>query len=231
MTAALEEHLAAYADPGPEGLLFPAPEGGFLRLENFRRRVWTPATVAAGVAPLRVHDLRHTCASLAIAAGADVKVLQRMLGHASAALTLDRYGHLLPGQAQSVADRLDEMARAATAGCDHAGHLDHDGRSGARGSRRMSRPARIEAVEPLGGLRLRLTFSDGLVRELDLGPMLDGCLVALRDPVRLAEAKVDEVAGTVTWPDGFDLDPDVLHGDHPPAAGMGPIVIREHIGR
>lgn len=114
VTAALEVHLSAYADPGPEGLLFPAPEGGFLRLENFRRRVWTPATVAAGVAPLRLHDLRHTCASLAIAAGADVKVLQRMLGHASAALTLDRYGHLLPGQAQSVADRLDEMARAAT---------------------------------------------------------------------------------------------------------------------
>ncbi|MGH9041115.1 MAG: tyrosine-type recombinase/integrase [Acidimicrobiia bacterium] len=60
------------------------------------------------------HDLRHTCASLAIAAGADVKVLQRMLGHASAALTLDRYGHLMPGQAQSVADRLDEMARGAS---------------------------------------------------------------------------------------------------------------------
>lgn len=48
-----------------------------------------------------------------IAAGADVKVLQRMLGHASAALTLDRYGHLMPGQAESVADRLDQMARAA----------------------------------------------------------------------------------------------------------------------
>ena len=65
------------------------------------------------MAPLRIHDLRHTCASLAIAAGADVKVLQRMMGHASAALTLDRYGHLMPGQAHSVADRLDEMARRA----------------------------------------------------------------------------------------------------------------------
>lgn len=65
------------------------------------------------MAPLRIHDLRHTCASLAIAAGADVKVLQRMLGHASAALTLDRYGHLLPGQAESVAERLDALARAA----------------------------------------------------------------------------------------------------------------------
>jgi integrase len=76
--------------------------------------VWSPAVTRAGLAPLRLHDLRHTCASLAIAAGADVKVLQRMLGHASAALTLDRYGHLLPGQAQSVAERLDEMARRAT---------------------------------------------------------------------------------------------------------------------
>jgi hypothetical protein len=41
------------------------------------------------------------------------QVLQRVMGHASAALTLDRYGHLMPGQARSVADRLDEMARRA----------------------------------------------------------------------------------------------------------------------
>lgn len=114
VASALEEHLSVYGEPGADGLVFPSPEGGFLRLENFRRRAWTPATIAAGVAPLRLHDLRHTCASLAIAAGADVKVLQRMLGHASAALTLDRYGHLMPGQAQSVADRLDVMARAAS---------------------------------------------------------------------------------------------------------------------
>lgn len=113
VASALEEHLATYAEPGVNGLVFPAPAGGFLRLENFRKRAWTPATRVAGVAPLRLHDLRHTCASLAIAAGADIKVLQRMLGHASAALTLDRYGHLLPGQAQNVADRLDEMAASA----------------------------------------------------------------------------------------------------------------------
>jgi integrase len=113
VAAALENHLARYSEPAADGLVFPAPEGGYLRLENFRKRAWNPAIVAAGVAPLRLHDLRHTCASLAIAAGADVKVLQRMMGHASAALTLDRYGHLIPGQARSVADRLDEMARRA----------------------------------------------------------------------------------------------------------------------
>jgi len=113
IVVALEEHLATYAEPGADGLVFPAPTGGYLRLENFRKRVWQPAVSAAGVGPLRIHDLRHTCASLAIAAGADIKVLQQMLGHASAALTLDRYGHLFPGQAQSVAERLDEMARHA----------------------------------------------------------------------------------------------------------------------
>jgi integrase len=109
----LEAHLRGLPDQSAEALVFPAPEGGYLHLENFRKRVWLPAVEQAGVAPLRLHDLRHTCASLAIAAGADVKVLQRMLGHASAALTLDRYGHLLPGQAESVAERLDGLARAA----------------------------------------------------------------------------------------------------------------------
>ncbi len=48
------------------------------------------------------HGKPPAAGSVAIAAGADIKVLQRMLGHASAALTLDRYGHLLPGQAESV---------------------------------------------------------------------------------------------------------------------------------
>jgi len=73
------------------------------------------AVAAAGLAPLRIHDLRHTTASLAIAAGADVKMLQTMLGHASAVMTLDRYGHLMPGRAQDVADRLDALAKEASA--------------------------------------------------------------------------------------------------------------------
>lgn len=48
VAVALEEHLAAYAEPAPEGLVFPAPEGGFLRLENFRKRAWQPAVLKAG---------------------------------------------------------------------------------------------------------------------------------------------------------------------------------------
>ena len=80
-----------------------------LDLNHFRRRTWDKAVKAAGLEPLRIHDMRHTAASLAIKAGADVKVIQRMLGHASAAMTLDRYGHLMPGQAEAVADRLDVL--------------------------------------------------------------------------------------------------------------------------
>ncbi len=93
----------------------------------------------------------------------------------------------------------------------------------------MSRPARIIDVEPLGELRLRLTFSDGLVRELDLDRMLEGGVFApLRDPAEFANVVLDEVAGTVAWPNGIDLDPDVLHGDHSPATGPSPVVLREY---
>ena len=52
------------------------------------------------------HGLRHTTASLAISAGTNVKVVQRMLGHATAAMTLDLYGHLLDDDLTGVADTL-----------------------------------------------------------------------------------------------------------------------------
>jgi len=56
---------------------------------------WLAAKAAAGVPAVRVHDLRHTAASLWLAAGADPKVVQRVLGHATAAMTMDLYGHLV----------------------------------------------------------------------------------------------------------------------------------------
>jgi len=95
------------------GLVFTAPDGGPMDLHNFRARVWAPAVRRAGLEGLRIHDLRHTCASLAISTGASVKVIQRMLGHASAAMTLDRYGHLMPSESEAVADRLDALMRKA----------------------------------------------------------------------------------------------------------------------
>ena len=53
------------------------------------------------------HDLRHTAASLSVSAGANVKALQRMLGHVSAAMTLDTYSDLFDDDLDSVADALD----------------------------------------------------------------------------------------------------------------------------
>ncbi|MFE9766829.1 tyrosine-type recombinase/integrase [Streptomyces sp. NPDC005808] len=101
-------------DRGAAELLFTAPGGGPLYGDNFRTRVFNPAVKAAGLAGLGVtpHKLRHTAASLGIASGADVKVVQTMLGHKSAAMTLDTYGHLFPDRLDEVADRLDrERAR------------------------------------------------------------------------------------------------------------------------
>ena len=61
---------------------------------------------------VRLHDLRHSCASLAISAGANVKVVQRLLGHKTAVLTLDRYGHLFPDDLDAVATAFDAAADA-----------------------------------------------------------------------------------------------------------------------
>ena len=78
------------------------------------RRAWfNRAAAAIGAPGLTPHELRHTAASLAVSAGANVKAVQRMLGHASAAMTLDRYADLFDDDLDAVADRLDAVARAA----------------------------------------------------------------------------------------------------------------------
>jgi integrase len=100
-------------DPG--GLLFPDDRGGLLRNTNWRRRVFDRAAGRAKLTPLRVHDLRHTAASLPIRAGASVKAVQAQLGHASATMTLDRYGHLWPDELDALADALDVVASRAAA--------------------------------------------------------------------------------------------------------------------
>jgi integrase len=87
--------------------VFTAPTGGPLRLRNLRSRVFEPACQEAGLSNLTPHDLRHTAASLAIAAGAQVKAVQRMLGHASAAMTLDVYAGLFEDDLDALADALD----------------------------------------------------------------------------------------------------------------------------
>jgi len=79
----------------------------------------------------------------------------------------------------------------------------------------MTAPYEITAVEHLGGRRLRLTFADGVVGDVDLsdrfqnpkGPMFE----PLRDVKYFAKVSVDAELGTVVWPNGADLAPDALH--------------------
>lgn len=96
-------------DKDDDELVFSAPRGGPLRHSNFTRRHWNPAVERSGVPEgLVIHDLRDTAASLAISAGASIKAVQRMLGHASAAMTLDTYGSLFEEDLEDLADRLDQ---------------------------------------------------------------------------------------------------------------------------
>lgn len=94
---------------GPSELVFPGRRGGGpLRSAVFRRGALDKATGKLdGLAGFTPHSFRHTAASLAIAAGADVKVVQTMLGHKSATMTLDLYGHLFPDRLDVVADAME----------------------------------------------------------------------------------------------------------------------------
>jgi integrase len=89
----------------PNALVFPRQRGGLLPIEEYRR-AFDRACKQVGIEGLVPHGLRHTTASLAISAGANVKVVQRMLGHATAAMTLDLYGHLLDDDLSGVANAL-----------------------------------------------------------------------------------------------------------------------------
>lgn len=79
----------------------------------------------------------------------------------------------------------------------------------------MSAPYEIVAVEHLGDFRLRLSFADGLVSDVDLRAKVEAArgtvLGRLRDPAFFAHVRVDPMLGTVVWPNGADLAPDVLH--------------------
>lgn len=91
--------------------LFTAPRGGHVVAANWRARVWRPAVKEAELkdSDATPHALRHTYASWAIAAGADVKMLQNQLGHAKAAMTLDTYASLWPDQLDEVSSVVGKM--------------------------------------------------------------------------------------------------------------------------
>jgi integrase len=111
----LAEHLATQVSRAPDSFVFTGATGGLLRNSNFRRRVWRPAVRALGLpSDLRIHDLRHTCATLLIAQGAHPKAIQAQLGHSSIQVTLDLYGHLFPDDMDRLAGHLDAAHEAVS---------------------------------------------------------------------------------------------------------------------
>lgn len=82
---------------------------------------------------------------------------------------------------------------------------------------------RVTNVEPLDGYRLRVSFNDGVVREVDFSEDLahaeSTMAEPLRDPAYFRQVRVDESSRTIVWPNGLDPDPEVLHGDFEPVHG------------
>ena len=89
--------------------MFVAPEGGPLRVGNFRRRIWEPAVERAKLDGLTFHGLRHTAVGLMIEAGAHIEVIKQRMGHSSIRVTSDVYGSLLPSVDEGVTRNLDTL--------------------------------------------------------------------------------------------------------------------------
>jgi hypothetical protein len=87
-----------------------SPNGSLLGLENWKRSTrWRNAIVEIGRPSLRVHDLRHTYASLARRAGADLRLLQKTMGHASITVTAHVYADLYDDELDDIASALDAL--------------------------------------------------------------------------------------------------------------------------
>lgn len=98
------------------GLLFRAKRGGPIRESRFVQRYFKPLLKAAGLREIRLYDLRHTAATISLAAGVSPKVISEQLGHASVAFTLDVYSHVLPHMQEAAAERVQSLLINATMG-------------------------------------------------------------------------------------------------------------------
>ncbi len=105
----LEERLRAGEDYSDLGLVFAVSNGNPLDWRVVARRHFNRIVRNAKFPQIRPYDLRHTCATLLLAAGENVKVVSERLGHASAALTLDVYSHVLPDMQQQAAERMEAL--------------------------------------------------------------------------------------------------------------------------
>lgn len=117
----LDYHIERYA----ADTIFVNQHGRPLNHTSFTGNVFKPALVKARIdRQTRIHDLRHTAVAIAIQAGAHPKAIQRRLGHASIALTLDVYGHLMPDMETTLAFDIDTLRNDSKA-TEEAAEVDH----------------------------------------------------------------------------------------------------------
>ena len=88
--------------------MFATEIGTPLNRHNLTQRSFRPLLARAGFPQIRFHDLRHTCATILLSRGIHDKFVQELLGHATIAITLDTYSHVLPGMSNSTANAMDE---------------------------------------------------------------------------------------------------------------------------
>jgi integrase len=105
----LEAFLRGNNDISDE-LVFRSPDGSILDPDNLYHRYFQPVLAKSGLRKIRLHDLRHTFGSLLIQRGASIVYVKEQMGHSSIQVTVDIYGHLIPGANVSFVDRLDETA-------------------------------------------------------------------------------------------------------------------------
>jgi integrase len=110
----LQTHIAGKAKT--DHVFVSSKSGAVLRNRTFRRGWFDDAAESIGIPGLTPHELRHTCASLAVSAGANVKALQRMLGHSSAKETLDTYSDLFDDDLDAVAVALNQVGAQMNVG-------------------------------------------------------------------------------------------------------------------
>ena len=88
--------------------VFTTATGTIVDPDNFRHRIWAKLPAKAGLRQIRIHDLRHTFASLLIQQGESLAYVKDQMGHHSIRVTVDVYGHLVPGGNKAAVDKLDD---------------------------------------------------------------------------------------------------------------------------
>jgi len=90
------------------GLVFPTTTGTTMSGTNLLGRHFKPLLKRADLPAVRLHDLRHTCATILLMAGKHPKFVQEMFGHANISITLDTYSHVIEGMDGGLADAMDD---------------------------------------------------------------------------------------------------------------------------